>query len=70
MRSEIDWRAGEMLVHGKARREERTPIPVDVRDPIVSYLRARPVSGHRRLFLCVLAPFGPISSSVRASRVG
>ena len=35
----------------------------------MSYLRVRPSSEHRVLFLCVLAPFGPITSSVVANVV-
>ena len=35
----------------------------------MSYLSVRPSSEHRVLFLCVLAPFGPITSSVVANVV-
>jgi integrase len=61
---DVDWRAGELLVHGKGHRQDGMPLPVDVGEAVVSYLRVRPSSEHRRLFLCVLAPFGPITSSV------
>lgn len=59
---DIDWCAGEMLVRGKGHRQDRMPMPVDVGEAIVSYLRVRPGSEHRSLFLCVLAPVGPVSS--------
>jgi integrase/recombinase XerD len=61
---DVDWRAGELLVHGKGHRQDGMPLPVDLGEALVSYLRLRPSSEHRRLFLCVLAPFGPITSSV------
>ena len=66
---DIEWRAGEMTVHGKGHREDRMPIPVDVGDAVVAYLRARPASAHRALFLCAHAPFEPISSGVVATIV-
>jgi site-specific recombinase XerD len=58
---DIDWRAGELLVRGKGHRQERMPLPVDVGEAIVSYLRVRPDSEHRALFLCVCTPSGPVS---------
>lgn len=58
---DIDWRAGELLVRGKGHRQDRMPLPVDVGEAIVSYLRVRPDSEHRALFLCGCAPFGPVS---------
>jgi len=54
--------SGELLVRGKGHRQDGMPLPVDVGEAMVSYLRVRPRSEHRVLFLCVLAPFGPISS--------
>jgi integrase/recombinase XerD len=66
---DIDWRAGEVTVHGKAHREDRLPLPVDVGEAVVAYLRVRPVGEHRALFLCAHAPFGPISGGVVATIV-
>jgi integrase/recombinase XerD len=66
---DIDWRAGELLVHGKGHREDRMPLPVDVGDALVAYLRVRRASEHRALFLCELAPFGPLTSDVVATIV-
>ncbi|MGH2927951.1 MAG: tyrosine-type recombinase/integrase, partial [Solirubrobacteraceae bacterium] len=63
---DLNWRAGEVLVHGKAHREEAMPLPVDVGGALVAYLRRRPRSEHRPLFLGAQAPFGPISSDVVA----
>ena len=66
---DVDWRAGELLVHGKGHREDRMPLPCDVGDALVAYLRVRRVSGHRALFLCELAPVGPLTSDVVATIV-
>ncbi len=60
---DIDWRAGELLVRGKGRRQDRMPLPVDVGEAIVSYLRVRPGSEHRALFLCVCTPLGPVTDA-------
>lgn len=54
---DVDWRAGDFLVRGKAKREERLPLPHDVGEAIVGYLECgRPPSSSRHLFLRALAP--------------
>ena len=53
---DMDWRAGMLLVHGKGSREDALPLPVDVGEAIVSYLRRRPRCACRALFLRVTAP--------------
>jgi site-specific recombinase XerD len=53
---DLDWRAGLLLVHGKGGREDLLPLPVDVGEAIVSYLRRRPRCASRALFLRVTAP--------------
>jgi len=53
---DIDWRAGMLLVHGKGNREDALPLPTDVGEAIVSYLRCRPRCQCRALFLRVTAP--------------
>jgi site-specific recombinase XerD len=61
---DIDWRRGEITVRGKGNRHELLPIPIDVGETIVRYLR----EGHRRippgcrtLFVQVRAPLGAMS---------
>jgi integrase/recombinase XerD len=55
---DIDWRAGEIVVHGKGRRESRLPLPRDVGRTLVAYLRCgRPSSSSRHIFLGSSAPF-------------
>ncbi|MET0523012.1 MAG: tyrosine-type recombinase/integrase [Jiangellaceae bacterium] len=64
---DVDWRAGELLVRGKARRQGRLPLPTDVGEAMVAYLSPRErVEGDRHLFLTCRAPRGPI----RADLVG
>jgi site-specific recombinase XerD len=59
---DIDWRAGEITVHGKGRRDERLPLPADVGQAIVAYLtRGRPAAASREVFVRAVAPAGPLS---------
>jgi site-specific recombinase XerD len=54
---DIDWEAGELVVHGKGSRQERLPLPRDVGLAIATYLRRwRPRCVTRRLFVTVKAP--------------
>jgi integrase/recombinase XerD len=58
---DIDWRAGEITVHGKGRRDERLPLPADVGEAIAAYLtRGRPATVRREVFLRATAPAGPL----------
>lgn len=62
---DLDWRAGELVVRGKGRREERLPIPVDVGEAVVGYLRrGRPdCEDQRAVFVRAHAPHGPLSAA-------
>ena len=62
---DIDWRAGELVVHGKGDRIEPLPLPADVGEVIVDYLRqARPATAQgRTVFVRVKAPHRALSSS-------
>jgi integrase/recombinase XerD len=67
---DIDWRVGELVVHGKGGREERLPLPADVGQALAAYLRrGRPASDRREVFLCARAPYAPIASGTVASTV-
>jgi site-specific recombinase XerD len=63
---DLDWRAGELVVRGKARRHDRLPLPADVGDALAGYLSLRGKRGSRHVFLTVKAPTRPI----RADLVG
>jgi site-specific recombinase XerD len=60
---DVDWRRGELLIHGKGGRDDVLPLPCDLGEALVSYLRRRPASDSRTLFLKVLAPAGPMSGA-------
>ena len=67
---DINWRAGEILVRGKARRQDRLPLPVEVGEALVDYLRAgRPPCEVPHLILTLYAPPRPIHPSSITSLV-
>ena len=67
---DLDWRAGELVVRGKAARHDRLPLPVEVGEAIAAYLlRGRPRSDRREVFLRARAPFDPIASGTVSSTV-
>lgn len=54
---DIDWEAGELIVHGKGGRHDRLPLPADVGRALVEYLRRdRRCCTSRRVFVCARAP--------------
>ncbi len=62
---DIDWRAGELIVRGKARRQDRLPLPREVGDALSAYLVRRgqyPPSRH--VFLTCRAPRCPIKPAL------
>jgi site-specific recombinase XerD len=60
---DVDWRAGEIVVVGKGPRLERMPVPNDVGEAIVAYLRDRPRVCCRALFLRSKAPLVGLTSA-------
>jgi integrase/recombinase XerD len=67
---EIDWRAGELLIYGKGRQDDRLPLPVDVGDALAVYLRRDRPRGApvRAVFVTALAPYRAMGSGA-VSRV-
>jgi len=63
---DLDWRRGEIVVRGKARRRDRLPLPGDVGEALAAYLSLRGQHDSRRVFLTLRAPTRPI----RADLVG
>lgn len=57
---DLDWRAGEMVVRGKARRQDRLPLSSDVGEALAAYLSQRGPHDARRVFLTLRAPTRPI----------
>lgn len=66
---DIGWRAGLIVVRGKGSRREPVPLPADVGELIVAYLRrGRPAAGARRqVFLGLDAPHRPLAGSAVTS---
>jgi site-specific recombinase XerD len=62
---DIDWRAGDIVVRGKASSIERIPLPTDVGRAVADYLhRGRPASAQdRTVFIRIKAPHRSLSSS-------
>lgn len=56
---DIDWRAGEILIRGKGQLHDRMPLPVDVGEALVDYIRNGRAGTSRFLFVCSKAPYPP-----------
>lgn len=65
---DIDWHAGEIIVHGKAARIDRLPLPVAAGQALAAYLTGgRPRCGSTGVFITARAPHRQITGgSVRA----
>lgn len=62
--ADIDWRGGEFVVRGKARRTDRLPLPVEVGEALTAWLQRRPVTSSRRVFVTTKAPTVDIRPSL------
>ena len=60
---DIDWAAGRLLVRGKGGQLDRAPMPVDVGEAIVAWLRGGRGGNSRRLFVRLRPPHAPLASS-------
>jgi site-specific recombinase XerD len=58
---DIDWNNGRILVSGKSRRQEWLPLPQEVGDAIIDYLKRRPKLKINQIFTKVDAPIGPLT---------
>jgi site-specific recombinase XerD len=59
---DLDWRAGELVIHGKGGRVDRLPLAQDVGAALADYLRrGRPTSAFREVFLRSCGPDAPMS---------
>lgn len=68
--SDIDWTNARVRVVGKGRREARLPLPQEVGDAILVYLRNRhPVVACDRVFLRSRAPWRPLAQSSCVSAI-
>ena len=61
---DLDWNKGVVIVSGKSQRREPLPLPQDVGEALVAYLRdGRPPCSTRRLFVRIPAPHRGFSCS-------
>ncbi len=61
---DIDWRAGELVVRGKGRRQERLPLPVDVGEAVAGWVRrGRPRCDCTKVITRVRAPHRELSTA-------
>jgi integrase/recombinase XerD len=60
---DLHWRAGEIEIDGKGHHRSRLPLPSEVGEALVSYIRVRDRSESRRVFLTVHAPRRPLESA-------
>lgn len=65
---DIDWHAGEVVVHGKAARLDRLPLPVAAGEALAKYLTgSRPRCESTAVFITIRAPHRQITGGcVRA----
>jgi integrase/recombinase XerD len=67
---DLDWQHGEVVVRGKGSRQERLPLPVDVGQAVVAYLRGgRPDLDSRAVFIRMKAPIRSMTSSAVSQTV-
>jgi site-specific recombinase XerD len=67
---DLDWNTGLVTVSGKGQRREPLPLPHEVGEALVDYLRyVRPACTTRRLFVRLFAPHRGFASSVAICNV-
>src|SRR6185295_18971251 len=58
------WETGTLSIHGKGGRTDRLPLPVDVGQALVDYLRhGRPDTASRAVFVRAYAPLAALGRS-------
>ena len=60
---DIDWRAGTILIRGKGKRHDRMPLPEDVGNAIVDYIRNGRRGTSRALFVSSKVPYRAFADS-------
>lgn len=59
---DVNWRAGELLIHGKGGQDAPMPLPADMGEALAGYLHdGRPASACRAVFLDALDATRPLS---------
>src|SRR5487761_1819364 len=60
---DIDWRSGEILIRGKGKLHDRMPLPADVGEAIVDYLKNGRPGNSRTLFVSAKTPHPPFKNA-------
>jgi site-specific recombinase XerD len=68
--NDIDWESGIFTIHGKGNKQEQLPLPTDVGEAFLEYLRhARSPCSSRRFFIRMHAPYRGFASSAAICNV-
>jgi site-specific recombinase XerD len=67
--TDIDWHHGSIIVSGKNRREVRLPLPQEVGDAILNYLKHRRPVADDAVFIRAIAPYRPFHSGSAVSTI-
>ena len=63
---DLDWKQATVEVLGKSRRKTQLPLPQEVGDAVLHYLKVRPVVQSDHLFLRAASPVGPFAKNSTA----
>jgi integrase/recombinase XerD len=63
---DLDWKQATVEVLGKSRRKTQLPLPQEVGDAVLHYLKVRPPVGSSHLFLRLASPVGPFAKNSTA----
>lgn len=67
---DIDWMRGEIIIRGKGAKQSKFPLPIDVGEALVAYLKNdRPLCSTRRFFISSRAPIKPFGNSSTVSAI-
>ena len=67
--NDINWRAGEITVHGKGGRHDHMPLPVDVGEAIADHVMNGQAGRSSHLFISLKAPFCPMQTTLFIQRM-
>ena len=67
---DIDWEHGELTIQGKGNKQANLPLPKEVGNALVGYLKhGRPRCPIRNVFISARAPYRPFKSGVAVSTI-
>jgi len=67
---DIDWEHGELTIQGKGNKQTPLPLPTDVGNALVAYLKhGRPICSSRRVFISARPPYRPFKNGTAISTI-